>query len=159
MSMKGLITSDTSAYAPNEETKERMEKLRVELREQPADGLQAQIDALRAAIVSRNGLLEAISEQIRLGFETSVSPGYVASKAEMAAIVAGLNNVYAEIKPLAERLSALESRIAKNEEYRVQTVGYQNRWCHDMKAAIKELSSQLKQNKALTGKQRRRKKR
>lgn len=37
------------------------------------DPTTAAIDALRAAITSRNGMLEAISEQLRLGFEAQIT--------------------------------------------------------------------------------------
>ena len=52
--------------------------------------VQASIDALRAAIVSRNGLLESISEQIRRGFEASTGQqNAAAARAENLAIMLG----------------------------------------------------------------------
>jgi len=64
------------------------------------DPIQASIDALRAAITSRNGMLEAISEQVRL-FQNNV----------YGAISKFATNFYeAELrdKALAERLEKLE---------------------------------------------------
>jgi len=63
------------------------------------DGLQAQIDALRAAIVSRNGLLEAISEQIRTTSETTCLAVWDVEK-----------RLLIKFGDLAERLSALEKQ-------------------------------------------------
>jgi len=68
------------------------------------DGLQAQIDALRAAIVSRNGLLEAISEQIRLGFEGLQQQGTINWH------VVFDKEINQQLKAIAERLSALEKQ-------------------------------------------------
>jgi len=96
--------------------------------------IQASIDALRAAIVSRNGLLEVISEQIRRGFEASTSQQNAAAAraenldAELIAIekieaafcnrLAALEaTAHANGSLVAERLSALENSLVEHDAY------------------------------------------
>ena len=120
----------------------------------PADGLQAQIDALRAAVVARNGLLEALSEQIRLGFEKCEKYDF---------LIPDLKHI---LEAFVVRLDALEKQeIARREWLENELAGRDKLFIRlaaiEAKLPAQKLTHRMvvEQNKALTGKQRRSKKR